>query len=442
MRRADFCVSKTQPVFVSVLACGFACACSAAELSSPKDVAGFNPSAETSVTVVGPPAPSPKPLRAPVGVVPTDAQISTAVFRQFERDPGIDDRDVYVSTNDGIVQLSGAVHDILSKERLARVAATVRGVRSVSDQVRLEVPARDDGSVVRDVANALRADPVTAPLRLVQSCSGGVVRLSGRVGSFQQETIAERLAKRVRGVRAIDDDVKVVTWLPRTDSIVTHDVESRLEWDPLVDHSLVAVETREGTVFLRGQVGSFAELARASSDAWVRGVRTVDATGLGVDPGMERRELRASDAEAPTDTEIARAIKEAAIYDPRVKSTEVEPRVKGGAVTLLGIVDDPVAKEAADSIARYTAGVVAVRDLIQVSSLLPKSDRGKLERIESALAIDSVTDHSAIGVEVAHDTARLSGVVDSYMVRSEAEELAGAVGVATVEDRLYVEQRR
>ena len=58
---------------------------------------------------------------------------------------------------------------------------------------------------------------------------------------------------------------------------------------------------------------------------------------------------------------------------------------------------------------------------------------------EDSLAIDSVTDHSTIGVQVAHNTARLTGVVDSYMVRSEAEELAQSAGVGKVEDVIYVE---
>jgi osmotically-inducible protein OsmY len=439
MRPAESPISESQPVFATVLLCGLACACSSSQLTSPKDVAGYNPTAKTALTAEQP-SPQARPVETePVPQGPTDQEISTAVFRQFKRDPGIDDRRVYVWTNDGIVQLAGAVDDILSKERLAGVAGTVRGVRTVSDRVRLEVPKRDDNSIAIDVLTALHRDPVTGPLHLVGSSHEGVVRLTGKVGSFQQQTMAERLAKSVRGVRAVDDDLNVVSWLRRTDHVVTRDVESRLRWDPLVDHSLVSVETRDSIVFLHGRVGSFAEVARASSDAWVRGVRTVDASGLGVDPAAANGDLRASSAAGPSDFEMARTIKDAAVYDPRVKSFQVEPRVADGNVTLFGIVDDQVAWEAADQLARHTVGVQAVRNLIQVSKEMPDTDRGKLERIESALAIDTVTDKSKIGVEVAHNTAKLTGVVDSYMVRSEAEELAAGAGVSHVEDDLYVE---
>jgi osmotically-inducible protein OsmY len=199
------------------------------------------------------------------------------------------------------------------------------------------------------------------------------------------------------------------------------------------------VETREGIVFLRGQVGSFAEIARASSDAWVRGVRTVDATGLGVDPAAANADLRAAGDSQVSDRDIARAIRDATIYDPRVKSFQVEPKVANGNVTLLGIVDDEAARDAAYSLACNTVGVSGVRNLIQVRFEMPDTDRTKAERIESALAIDSVTDHSTIGVQVAHNTARLTGTVDSYMVRSEAEELATSAGVGSVEDVIYVE---
>lgn len=441
MRLAEFRMRGESPsVFASLIVCGLVCACSSSQLTSPRDVAGFNPSAQTSRNVEPPPSRVQEEPTVPVPPGPTDSQISAAVFRQLERDPGIDDRHVYVSTNDGIVQLTGVVHDILSKERVARVAGTVRGVRTVSDRVRLEIPKRDDVAITRELANALHRDPVTAPFHLRVAVRDRIVHLSGRATSFQQQTIAERLAKKIHGVRAVDDDIEVVSWIRRTDGMLTRDVESRLRWDPLVDHVQLSVETRDGIVFLRGQVGTFAEVARASSDAWVKGVRTVDSSGLGVNPGTANADLRAASAVGPSDGDIARAIRDATIYDPRVKSFQVESRVSGGNVTLLGIVDDHVAKDAADALARHTVGVLAVHNRIQVASEKPDTDRDKLERIESALAIDTITDRSGIGVEVAHNTAKLTGVVDSYMVRSEAEELAAGAGVGSVEDDLYVEE--
>jgi osmotically-inducible protein OsmY len=369
----------------------------------------------------------------------TDPQISEAVLRQLHRAPVIDARNVDVSTVDGIVQLRGTASDLLSKERIARVAETVRDVRAVSNLVRLNVPKRDDRMIASDVTNALDLNAATASLGIVPSSNDGVVTLTGNVGSWQEKQLAERIAKAVRGVTAVENHVGVTYAMPRGDDQMAADVKSRLHWDTLVDDQRISTTVENADVFLRGQVGSAAERSRAYADAWVTGVRSVDVSGLTVDPSVRNLDIRNPSNDHPSDADIAQAIVDAAVYDPRVRASDLRPQVASGVVTLRGIVDNLQAKLAADSIARHTVGAREVRDLIQIRSEKPSTDRDRAERIRSALLIDPVTDTDPISVDVKNGVAELHGSVGTYLESAEATQLAAGVsGIAGVENHLDV----
>ncbi|HVW29728.1 MAG TPA: BON domain-containing protein [Polyangiaceae bacterium] len=406
-------------------------------MSVPKSAAAYNASAQPSA----PRADSNQFTAVPAVDAPTDLQIGDAVLRQLERDPGVDTHDIQVVTVDGIVQLSGTVDDLLSKERIARVAETVRGVRAVSNLVRLNVPKRDDRMIASDVSNALHLNAATESLRIVPTSYGGTVTLMGTVSSWQEKQLAERITKGVRGVTGIEDHIDVKYSTSRSDPQMATDVESRLMWDMLVDDDRISATVEGGKVFLRGQVGSAAERSRAYADAWVTGVQSVDVSELVVNPSMRNPDVRLPSEVHPSDPDIAQAIMDAAVYDPRVSSTEIRPEVVAGIVTLRGIVDDLQAKLAAESIARHTVGVVDVRDRIQVKSQQPVTDQQKAERIRDALAIDPVTDDDDVRVDVDNGVAVLRGAVGTYLESAEATQLAAGVrGISSVDNQLNVKR--
>ena len=60
-----------------------------------------------------------------------DAWITTKVKTEFGTTKGIPATDISVSTNDGVVMLSGTVASAKEKARAVRVAKKVKGVKSV-----------------------------------------------------------------------------------------------------------------------------------------------------------------------------------------------------------------------------------------------------------------------------------------------------------------------
>jgi osmotically-inducible protein OsmY len=374
-----------------------------------------------------------------------DARITREIVQRLEKDPGIHPEGIVVTTDKGVAQLNGTVPDLLSKDRAAGVAEMVRGVRAVVDQVEVRAPERSDADIEQDISGLLQSQAAIASFDVRATATNGGVTLRGNVESGVQKQLAGLLAETVPGVRNVDDQLAVITPPQPSDPTIEDDIATRLHWDALVSRDPVTVTVSGGNVSLTGMAGSTAELSRIYSDAWVDGVRTVDTSGVAIEALIYDPALWSATTPWPSDAKIAGAIVDAMVRDPRVKSYEVRPKVNDGTVTLLGIVEEPEAKLAAESIARDTIGVVDVHDRIQLRFVSPETDEARAERIRSALAIDLATRASNFTVAVVDAKATLRGTADNDYATTRAAALSAAVsGVQHVDVRATVEypQRR
>ena len=227
------------------------------------------------------PAPKASAARAgaasgePAGAIP-DPTISVAVATELHKDKG-NESGVKVVVTDGIVQLTGKVDNVLSKDRSTRVAEAVRGVRSVSNRLMVAPVARPDQDIQRDVKKALLYNAATAKMPIHTTVKGGVVTLTGTVASWQEQQLAERIADGVRGVLMTENTLSRASKPKRVDNAIADDVKSRLAWDVLVEHDPVAVAVKDSNVTLSGSVGSAAEnrgpSAMLGSTVWARSTR-------------------------------------------------------------------------------------------------------------------------------------------------------------------------
>lgn len=67
-----------------------------------------------------------------------DARITNRVNSSLVREPGISSLDVYVSTHQGVVTLRGYVSSQQMVHRAADISASVSGVKSVRNQLRVK----------------------------------------------------------------------------------------------------------------------------------------------------------------------------------------------------------------------------------------------------------------------------------------------------------------
>jgi osmotically-inducible protein OsmY len=367
-----------------------------------------------------------------------DATLREAVRAELKKDKHLDEDGIQVSATNGIVELTGKVDNALSLRRATRVAEVVRGVRAVSNRIEVDAPKRPDADIEQDVQKALHYVAATAKLPITVKVEKGVPTLTGTVGSWQEQQLAERVADGVRGVRFTKNDLSVRRTGKRDAARIAGDVKSRLAWDALVEHDPLEVSVKDQRVTLRGSVGSAAEKTRAVADAWVDGVDEVDASAVTVQP-TDRPDRNVRTGKAKTDEQIAKAIKDAALYDPRVRSFNFGVSVVDGVATLGGTVETLQAKRAAESLARNTVGVRGVENRLVAKSQQPFSDQLLQNRIEEALVFDPLTDARDIHLAVKDGEVTLAGSVGTFFERAEALDVASRMaGVTNIVDQLQV----
>jgi osmotically-inducible protein OsmY len=121
----------------------------------------------------------------------TDRSNSNALESELFMDKAVPSYRIEVSTIEGIVTLTGSVDNIPAKERAARIAQIVKGVRAVVNEIEVDPPVlRTDWEIREDVEDALITDPATDKYEIDVSVQGNVVTLSGTVDSWVEYNAA------------------------------------------------------------------------------------------------------------------------------------------------------------------------------------------------------------------------------------------------------------
>ena len=369
-----------------------------------------------------------------------DVAIADAIENECRFDHAININNIDVKVIDGIAELTGTVNNLKAKERATRIAELVKGVRSVSNRIQVSPSVVLSDAGIKDrVYQALLHDPATDSYEIGVAVEKNVVTLSGTVNSYQEKILSENVAKSVNGVVDLKNQIKIDYKTDRLDNEIREDIVQALKWNVLVDDGLIDVKVNKGQVELSGVVGSAAEKSNAFFTAWVNGVKSVESSGLEVKWWAEDADLRKNKYTQVSDEEIESAIHDAAIYDPRVFSFHLLAEANDGWVTLRGTVDNLKAKMAAEKLAEHTTGVLGVSNRIKVRTDLPPSDEELMAEILHALDNNSITEAWEIDVDVNAGIATLSGTVDSYLEKKEAQWAASGVeGVSEVNNTLRV----
>ena len=372
--------------------------------------------------------------------VMTDPAISDAIESHYISDTVVPFNDVRVSTSNGIVTLTGTVTNLQAKDRAARIAMTIKGVRSVVNNLKVKPYwNRTDGEIQADVEKALHQDPATDSWSIKVAVNHNKVTLTGTVNSWQQRKLARNVVEGVRGVKAVKNKIDVAPRPHRADSRIKADVQNTLQSDVRVDNGLISVSVNHGDVTLSGVVGSAAERAQAVIDSWVTGVQAVDDSDLKVKRWARDADLRADKYVVKSDKAIRKAVLAAMAYDPRVASFEVNPSVTNGAVTLHGTVDNLKARRAAASDARDTVGVISVTNLIRVQPATKVKDSVVTKNVKQALKRDPIIEPYDVTVVTVNGTVNLYGMVNTYFEKAQAEDdTARVMGVKKVENHITV----
>jgi osmotically-inducible protein OsmY len=218
----------------------------------------------------------------------TDSQIQQDVLRELTWDPRVEETEVGVEVDSGIVTLTGTVSSWAKRMAAQDAAHRVAGVLDVANDVKVKLPGdlvRTDTEIAQAVRRALEWDALVPHERIRSTVSNGWVTLEGNVDSWTEREDAERAVQNLVGVRGVSDTLTVLSAKPVLPERVREAIENALERRAEHEAKRIKVEvTSTGTVTLTGQVRSWAEKrATLGAARFAPGVRSVE-DHLQIDP--------------------------------------------------------------------------------------------------------------------------------------------------------------
>jgi osmotically-inducible protein OsmY len=198
---------------------------------------------------------------------------------------------------------------------------------------------------LRDVVvRELDWDPEIDASAIGVSATNGVVTLTGFAGTYADKLGAERVAKRVRGVRAVANDIIVRLMVDRTDDDIAADAAAALTLQTTVADK-VQVAVHRGHVGLTGTVDWLTQ--REAAAAAIRHI-----------PGVRAIKNYIEVSPKPVFRDVHRRIVSALHRNADVDARHLRVTVAGDVVTLNGTVGSWLQKEAAE---RGAAGAPGIR---------------------------------------------------------------------------------
>ena len=207
-----------------------------------------------------------------------DEQIQKDVLAELKWDARVAPNEIGVAVKDGIVTLTGMVDSFAKKWAAEEAAHRVRGVKAVANDIKVKLPAsseRTDDDIARAVVHGLEWDAFIPIDRLDVTVSKGWVTLKGDVEWQYQKQDAERVVRRIQGVKGVSNLITVKPGVLPTE--LKQKIEEALIRSAKTDAQRIVVETQGSKVILKGTVRSWAEREEAERVAWnAPGVTEVD----------------------------------------------------------------------------------------------------------------------------------------------------------------------
>ncbi len=297
-----------------------------------------------------------------------DAELARDVNGAIQGDAATRHTNVRATASADTVTLAGAADSYAQRELVADIASHVRGVRDLKLAIAIAPAApRADGEIATNVTSDLLEDARLDGPRITVAVHGGVVSLSGVVGSLAQREAAAGDAMR-GGATSVDANALRIDWRESTraramarqplpaDEQISAAVTRALADDVRVGVEVPLVSVEGGVVTLSGKVEDFRAGRAAVRDArLVSGVSRVDDT------------ITVEAAKSQSDVTIQKQVL-AGIYGDVAAADSQDVRVTTtmAKVTLRGTVATRKDKAVIEDDVEEVPGVVAVDNELQV----------------------------------------------------------------------------
>ena len=212
-----------------------------------------------------------------------------------------------------------------------------------------------DNDIQKDIIAELKTEPNLRDDDIAVGVRDGVVTLAGFVDSYADKWRAERVVSKVRGVKAVvnDVEVKLPSHARRPDPELARAAVNALQWNILVPHDKIQIIVEDGWITLKGEVPWFyqrEEAERAVRNlAGVKGVSNLITVAL-----------------IPTPTDVKQRITESLRRAAQFDADRITVEVQDHRAILRGTVRSYTEMLDAERAARKAPGITEVENHLTV----------------------------------------------------------------------------
>jgi len=207
----------------------------------------------------------------------SDAQIKQDILDELVFEPNIEETQIGVIVEDGIVTLSGIVNEYHKKALANKVAKRVVGVKAVAEDIEVKYGEdfkKTDKEIAKAVVNALEWNAKIPEENIMVFVEDGYIYLSGNVAWDFQRKAAEHSLQNLLGVKGFVNNIEIKP-VEKAKNI-EEQITKALERSTNLMAKGIRVQVDGDTVQLKGRVHSLKERELIEKTAYkANGVRHV-----------------------------------------------------------------------------------------------------------------------------------------------------------------------
>lgn len=195
------------------------------------------------------------------GVQVSDNEVRDAVLRKLRLDSRLRGTEIGVTVAEGTVTLSGVVGGHAELLAALECARSAEGAYATVNELKVDVLAgrpRTDANIAEAVRRTLEWDAMLPHRQIQVAVSNGWVALHGRVELVRDRENAERLARRLEGVRGVYNMIEVASGGARVEDVRDR-IEEALRLRARREAEALDISLAGSTVRLAGKVHTWAE---------------------------------------------------------------------------------------------------------------------------------------------------------------------------------------
>jgi osmotically-inducible protein OsmY len=199
----------------------------------------------------------------------TDADICWDVSEELRWTPAIDEKDIAVKVNEGVVALTGYVKSLDESTAAERAVKRIAGVRAIANDLRVSIPTGSmlpDPEIARNIADAIERELPRSAQEIRVIVHDGHVTLEGAADWQYQKERAEACIRKLTGVRLVTNLINLKGKPLASD--IKERIGAAIKRSAQLEAEGISVTVDGTQVTLTGRVRSWSEHEAAAETAW------------------------------------------------------------------------------------------------------------------------------------------------------------------------------